>query len=68
MAVNKNSTCTHLWQAVALTWPVDHNGIDTSRKVIAGTFATSKEALAAAEAKCNEIGGVGFTTERQALI
>lgn len=62
---DQSLTSAGTWLAIALTWPVDHNGMDASRKVIAGTFATREEALSAAEAKCDEIGGVGFTTERQ---
>mgnify|MGYP000954871126 CR=1 FL=1 len=60
----QHSTDAHPWRAIALTWPVDHHGIATSRKLIAGTFATYGEALAAAKAKVEEIGGVGFTAEQ----
>lgn len=60
----QHSTYARPWRAVALTWPVPQDGIATSRKVIAGTFATYGEALAAAKAKFEEIGGVGFTAEQ----
>jgi len=49
------------WEGYALTWPQLVNGIPTGKKVSAGHFGSNQEAMAAAEIKMNEIGGVGFS-------
>lgn len=52
-----------IWQGIALSWPVNVGGIETSRPASAGFFDSAEAALAAAKDKMEEIGGVGFRAE-----
>ncbi len=51
------------WKASAYTWPVRRRGVESSKIVRAGVYATRELAMAAAEWKRRAIGGVGCAVE-----